>query len=200
MSHLQVLKIDSSASGETSVTRQLTSAIVDHIQNIANHTSVVERDLSNSEVPFLNPDLIGAYFTKHDERTQEQVSLLKISDLYVSELKHADVLVLGAPMYNFSIPAVLKAYIDLVARVGETFKYTEEGPIGLLNGKKAIVAVATGGTPIGSPYDLVTPYLKTFLGFIGIHDIEFIAIDERGDAKKMMNAALSNISKIEIAP
>jgi FMN-dependent NADH-azoreductase len=198
MSTLNILKIDASASGEASVTRKLTQAIVKHAQNQSQGAQLVERDLSDNTTPLLTGEMIGSYFTRPEERNAEQENVLETSNLYVSELSKADVIVIGAPMYNFSVPAVLKAYIDQVARVGVTFKYGPEGPVGLLENKKAIVAVSTGGTPTGSPYDFVTPYLKTFLGFIGITDVSFIAIDERSDADELFHKAETDIQALQI--
>ena len=96
----------------------------------------------------------------------------------MSELRDADVVVMGVPVYNFSIPAVLKAWIDMISRARLTFRYTENGPVGLLQGKKAYIVVASGGVAVGSDYDFATPYLRHALAFIGITDIEFVAAEQ----------------------
>jgi FMN-dependent NADH-azoreductase len=100
-----------------------------------------------------------------------------LSDKIVSELKYNDVLVIGVPIYNFSMPASLKAWADLAARLGETFRYTETGPVGLLENKKAYVVIASGGTIVDSEIDILTPWLRHFLGFIGIKDVTIIGAD-----------------------
>ena len=120
---------------------------------------------------------MNANFTPEADRDATQRDTLALSDQLVAELKAADTIVIGAPVYNFGVPAALKAWVDLVARAGLTFKYSETGPVGLLEGKRAIIAVATGGTPVGSDIDFATGYLKHIMGFIGIHDVEVIAAD-----------------------
>lgn len=175
-----ILHLDASASQESSVSRKASERVV---ANFPDDATVVRRDLSSSELPLLNADMVGAYFTPTEERSEDQKALLQLSDAYVAELVAADVIVVGTPMYNFSIPAAFKAWIDLVARVGETFAYTSEGPVGLLKNKEVIVAVATGGTPLGSAYDHLTPYLKQIFAFMGIEKAQFLALDQRGGDK-----------------
>ena len=118
--------------------------------------------------------MMGAYFSNPAEHTDDQKRVIKDSDTCVSELLAADILVIGTPMYNFGPPATLKAWIDLVARVGKTFKYGPNGPEGLIEGKKAYIVATKGCTPVGSPADFLTPYLKFFLGFLGITDVTVI--------------------------
>lgn len=172
---MNVLKINSSSNTHTSVTRKHVDQIMDHLAQ-QNTLNVVERDVAVSPVPFIDGNWLGAVFAP--EPAPEHEDILKVSNALVEELLAADVLVIGAPMYNFSVPATLKAYFDQIARVGRTFKYTENGPVGLVHGKKAYVVISTGGTPIGSPYDFSKGYLQTFLGFIGITDVEFVTFDE----------------------
>ena len=114
------------------------------------------------------------------ERSAEDAERLKLSDELVAEAAAADVIVIGTPIYNFAAPAALKAWMDLVARPRETFRYTENGPEGLLTGKKAIITVASGGVPVGSDYDFLTPHLRFFLGFIGVTDVEFVTAPQLG--------------------
>ena len=111
------------------------------------------------------------------DRSPAQREALEQSDTLIQELKDADTLVIGVPVYNFSVPASLKAWIDLIARAGETFRYTENGPVGLLADKKVIVAVASGGVQIGSPADFLTPHLKVFFGFLGLQDVSFVNVE-----------------------
>jgi FMN-dependent NADH-azoreductase len=192
-----VLHIQSSASGPKSVTSKLSQAILEHLKTQTD-LALVERDLQKSELPLLHPELIGAYFTPEDQRSPEQKKLLTTSDNYVQEWKNSDIIVMAAPMYNFGIPAALKAYFDLLARVNLTFSYTAEGPVGHLKNKKVIITVATGGTPLGSPYDFVTPYVKQFLNFLGVDDITFISIDQRGDFEQFFQNAKEEIQKIQV--
>jgi FMN-dependent NADH-azoreductase len=121
--------------------------------------------------------MIGGFYIPAEQRTPEQQQALAFSDLLVQELMAADVLVIGAPIYNFGIPASLKSWVDLIARAGLTFKFSEAGPEGLLVGKKAYLVVTSGGVEVGSPYDLATPYLRQVLGFVGITDVEVISAD-----------------------
>ena len=171
-----ILQIDASARKTGSVTRELTQTIVENLIKDDPDARVLERDISQG-LPFLDEDWVGANFTDPAERSAAQRSKLALSDTLVSELKTADTIVIGTPIYNFSVPAALKAWIDQVARARETFKYTEEGPVGLLEGKKAYVMVASGGTKVGSEIDFASTYLKHVLGFIGINDVTIIAAD-----------------------
>jgi len=169
-----ILKIDSSARLEGSVTRHLANHLIDAM--LARHPQavVLERDVSGG-LPFLDANWVGANFTPADQRTLAQRATLELSDQLIDELRDADVVVIAAPMYNFGVPAALKSYIDLISRAGVTFKYTENGPVGLLRDKQAFVVAASGGTAIGSEIDFLTGYLKHILGFIGIERVELIA-------------------------
>lgn len=135
---------------------------------------LIVRDLAVEPVPHLDADGFRAFKAAPGERTSEQAAVVAYSDKLVDELRQADVLVLGLPMYNFGLPSALKAWIDHVARAGVTFRYTERGPVGLLGGKKAYVFAARGGVHAGTPRDTQTPYITTVLGFIGITDVEFV--------------------------
>jgi FMN-dependent NADH-azoreductase len=134
-------------------------------------TEVVVRDLARYPVPHLTAERFQA-FVKAE--TPEQREVLAYSDALIEELKDADTIVLGLPMYNFGLPSTLKAYFDHVARAGVTFKYTDKGAVGLLTGKKAYVFAARGGLYAGTPADTQTPYVRDFLGFLGIKDVEFV--------------------------
>lgn len=172
-----ILKIDASARKNGSISRELSERLTNHLATQEIETEVIDRDLSEG-VSLLTEAHIGAFYTPADKRSQEQRDLLNESDLLVSELQKADTIVLATPMYNFGVPASLKAYFDLVARVGLTFKYSEKGPKGLLEGKKAYVIIATGGTALESAIDYTSGHIKTFLGFVGISDVEFIPADQ----------------------
>lgn len=181
-----ILKIDASARKAGSMTRELTDTLVTRLLDTHPSARVLTRDVS-AGLPVVDEAWVGANFTDPAERSSEQKLKLALSDTLVAELKAADVLVIAAPIYNFGIPASLKAWVDLVARARETFRYTENGPEGLLKGKKAYVVVASGGVPVNSAVDFATPYLKQVLAFIGITDVSVIAADQLmmdGDAKR----------------
>lgn len=140
--------------------------------------SVTRRDVGRTPPPHLDDVTIGAFYTPAEQLTAAQAALLALSDAVVDELEQADVIVIGAPMHNFSIPSGLKTWIDHAARVGRTFRYGADGPEGLLKGKRVFVLSARGGnyvegTPAGA-LDHQMPYLKTVLGFIGLDDVTFI--------------------------
>lgn len=191
----QILHIDASGRETSSVSRKLSNQI---IQKISDDKSTVSyRDVSQG-LPFVDEMMIGAYYTQKTERSEQQNQAIAISDAIVEELMAADTVVIGMPIYNFSMPAGFKAWSDLAARVGETFKYTENGPVGLLEGKKAYIAVVSGGTKVGSEIDFLTPWLRHYLGFIGIHDVEIVqaeALNQNGD--NAIDEALVSIASID---
>ncbi len=172
-----ILQIDASARKTGSVTRELTGALVTQLLNKAPDATVLTRDVSQG-LPFIDEDWVGANFTDPAERTAEQKLKLALSDTLVAELQAADTIVIAAPVYNFGIPAALKAWVDLIARARKTFQYTENGPVGLLTGKKAYVVAASGGTKVGSEIDFAVTYLKHVLSFVGITDVAVLAADE----------------------
>jgi FMN-dependent NADH-azoreductase len=171
---MKILHIDVSARKDDSVTRKLSAQLVGRLAG--NNGQVTYRDVSEG-LPFIDEAKIVAYFTAPGERTDEHRKAIALSDTIVSELKNNDILVIGVPIYNFSMPASLKAWADLAARVGETFRYTATGPEGLLENKKAYVVIASGGIRIDSQIDFLTPWLRHFLGFIGIKDVTVISAD-----------------------
>ena len=187
-----VLNIQASARHDGSVTRQLSDKILTEI--VADQT--ITRDLATG-LPLLDAAWLAANFTLADDRTDVQRETLALSDSLITEIKKADTIVIGSPVYNFSVPAVLKAWIDQIARVGVTFKYTPDGPVGLLSGKRAIIVIASGGTPIGSDIDYASGYLKHIMGFIGITDVTIIAADALGnDADAKIAAANDDIKQL----
>ncbi len=171
-----ILHIDASIRGEDSVSRGLSAKLVESLTHLSG-AKVIRRDLAGNDLPFIDAARFGANLAPVEERSEEQVQLAAIGDTLIEELQQADTIVMGLPMYNFTATSTFKAWADLVARAGTTFRYTENGPEGLLTGKKAYVLVATGGTPIGSEIDFLTPWLKHFLGFIGITDVSIVAAD-----------------------
>jgi len=160
-----------SADGQSS---RLTQAFVDEWRVAHPGSRVIARDLAGTPVPHLDAERFGAFLAKPESRTLQQQAVIDYSNELIDELRRADVIVLGLPMYNFGVPSTLKAYFDHIARAGETFRYTEKGAVGLLTGKKAYVFATRGGKYAGTGLDLETGYVRQFLGFIGIDDIEFI--------------------------
>ncbi|NIM43793.1 MAG: FMN-dependent NADH-azoreductase [Hydrogenophaga sp.] len=135
---------------------------------------VVVRDLAQNPVPHLDLARVGAFSTPAEQRTPEQQALVAESDALIDELQSADVVALGLPLYNFGIPSTLKAYFDHIARAGVTFRYTASGPEGLVKGKQVVVFAARGGLYQGQPHDTQTPYVRNFLGFLGMTDVRFV--------------------------
>ncbi|WP_210014457.1 MULTISPECIES: FMN-dependent NADH-azoreductase [Pseudomonas] len=170
----RVLIIESSARLQDSVSRQLTRDFISQWQaaNPADQISV--RDLALNPVPHLDSHLLGGWMKPEAQRSAEEVQALARSNELTDEVLAADVLVLAAPMYNFTIPSTLKAWLDHVLRAGVTFKYTPTGPQGLLTGKRAYVLTARGGIHAGAGSDHQEPYLRQVMAFIGIHDVTFI--------------------------
>ena len=173
----KILRIDASMRHTGSVTRALTDKLVARLRAANPASEVVHRDLADG-VPMVDEAWIGANFTDPAERDDAQRAALAHSDELVAELKAADTLVIGLPIYNFGVPAAFKAWIDMIARARETFRYTETGPEGLMTGKRALIVVASGGVPVGSAMDFATPYVRHALAFIGITDVEFIPAAE----------------------
>lgn len=171
---LKILEISSSARGEDSVTRNLSNDLITSLEDRHDAVDRVRRTLG-ADMPFVDEAWVEANFTPDEERTEKHQHTLAFSDELIDELKDADTLVISVPVYNFSIPATLKAWIDMIARARVTFRYTENGPVGLLQGKKAYLVYASGGTPVGSAFDFATPYLRHALEFIGITDVEIVA-------------------------
>ncbi len=172
-----ILRIDTSIKGEASVSRKLTDRIVARLTAAHPGAEVTARDLSGG-VPQIDGAWIGAVYTPAADRSPEQATIAVYSDALLAEVKAADVVVIALPVYNFGLPAQLKSWIDHLARKGETFNYTETGPVGLLKDKRAIVALSSDGTKMGSEIDFASGYLRHMLGFFGITDVEFVAADQ----------------------
>lgn len=182
-SSLNVLRVDASARREDSLTRTLADRMIAGLRRHAPALTVTRRDVAQG-LQFVDADWVHANFTDPDARSAAQRHTLAGSDALVAEAMHADVWIIGAPIYNFGVPASLKAWIDQIARARLTFRYTEHGPQGLLDGKKVYILTASGGTAVGGDIDFGTPWLKFVLGFLGITDIEIVAADRvmaRGD-------------------
>ncbi|MGG7643313.1 FMN-dependent NADH-azoreductase [Rhodovulum sp. YNF3179] len=195
----QILRIDTSIRGARSVTRALTGRILDRLTAAAPAARVVSRDLSGG-LPFVDAAWTDAAFTPETDRTPDQAQALALSDELIAELQAADTLVIGLPVYNFTVPTQMNAWIDQVARAGVTFRYTENGPEGLMTGKRAIVAMASDGTAEGSDVDFASGYLRHMLGFFGITDVSFVIADAlmRGRDEKMQ-AAEARVDALPLA-
>ena len=155
---------------------------------------VIVRDLARDPVPHLDAARFGAFLAKPEARTPEQQAVVDYSDALIAELREADTIVLGLPMYNFNVPSTLRAYFDHVARVGVTFKYSDKGPVGLLTGKKAYVFVTRGGV-YGTEH-IHTRYVRDFLAFLGITDVEFIYAEGLAISAASKDAALAKAREV----
>lgn len=182
-----LLRIDASARTDGSVSRQLGDDILARLKP----DTVVTRDLAES-VPQIDGRWLAANMTPADQRTPDQRARLALSDAMIEELRNADTIVIATPIYNFGVPSTLKAWFDMVARAGLTFRYTEAGPVGLLEGKRAILALASGGTEVDGPIDFATPWLRHVLGFVGITDVQVVRSD-----RLMVDAEASKARAIE---
>lgn len=169
-----ILQLNASMFGDAGQSSHLADAFVARLAARETDSRVIRRDFASEPVPHLTADRFNAILAAPDQRDERQVAEAAASDAYLGELLAADVVVIGLPMYNFNIPSTLKAWFDHVARAGTTFRYTPKGPEGLLKNKRAIVIVTSGGKYSGTGFDLQSPYVRQFLGFIGIEDVKFV--------------------------
>jgi FMN-dependent NADH-azoreductase len=191
-----LLQIQASIFSNGGESSRLASQFVDRWSAANPGAEVIRRDLAAQPVPHLTAERFQSFLAKPGERTVEQQAVASFSDALIDELERADVIVLGLPMYNFGVPSTLKAYFDHVARAGKTFKYTATGPQGLLKGKKAVVFATRGGLYAGTPLDSQTGYVRDFLRFLGIEDVEFVyaeglAMGEAAKSESLANAGLA---------
>lgn len=173
---MNILHIDSAITGDASVSRKLTADIVARLKAANPDATTTYRDL-NKGVPAIDTDWFQAVRLAPESPTEAQQALIDISNAYLKEVQDADVLVIGLPIYNFTLTAQLKNWLDQIARAGLSFRYTEAGPEGLLKGKRAIIAYTAAGTPFGSDLDYASGYLRHMLGFLGITDVTFVSAD-----------------------
>ena len=169
---MNILQINSSVRGDASASTRLANSIVARLKTLAPDATLSVRE--TGQQPILDEAALGALFTPAEQRTPEQAARVAIDDATIAEVQAADVIVIGVPMYNFGVPVQLKAWIDAIAKAGVTFRYTANGPEGLLKGKKVYLALARGGLYKDTPADVQTPYLKNVLGFLGLTDLSFI--------------------------
>ena len=192
---MKILRIDSSASTEAGQSRLLSSRIIDGLKKIGKSSEVTVRDL-NESLPQVDNAWISANNTQASDLTSEQKKTLSLSDKLITEIEAADTLIIGVALYNFSIPASLKLWIDLICRARKTFKYSDKGPEGLMTGKKAIICFASGGTPFGSGIDFASDYIRHILGFIGIKDVTFITADKHLMDKQSVTRANAAVDEL----
>ena len=177
---MNILQINSSARSTGSESTRIADAIVARLQAANPGASVVRRDLAANPHPTIDEATLGALFTPADQRTPEQAARVALDDALIAEAQAADAIVIGAPMYNFGITVQLKSWFDAIARAGVTFRYTAEGPEGLLKNKKVFVALSRGGVHKNGASDSQVPFLKTFLGFVGLTDVTFVYSEGHG--------------------
>ena len=186
---MKILQIKTSVFSQNGQSSRLADEFVALLSEQNPGAEVVQRDIAADPVPHLDGARVGAFFAKPEERSAEQRAVIAYSDALIDELRRADVLVLGLPMYNFGVPSQLKAWFDHLARAGETFKYTEKGALGLLTGKKAYVFAARGGV-YGDQHSQ-SEFVRQFLGFIGITDVEFVYAEGLAIGPESRNKSLS---------
>jgi FMN-dependent NADH-azoreductase len=169
-----ILHLISSMQGSESYSIKLGHAIIEKIQEKYPENTLEEVNLVESQIPHLTPAVLRTFFTPEDQLTEDDRKSIQLSNEFVKQLLAADIIVIGAPLYNFTIHSALKAWIDHITRAGITFGYGENGPVGKVNGKKIYVAMSSGGIfseGPGKANDFVIPYLKSFLGFLGMTDL-----------------------------
>jgi FMN-dependent NADH-azoreductase len=169
-----LLQINTSLFAEDGQSSKLARQVVADWRTTNPNGIITIRDLSKHPVPHLTADRFNAFLTPAEKRSAEQAAVAAFSDELIAELHAADVIVIGLPMYNFGIPSALKAYFDHIARAGVTFKYSAQGPVGLLTDKRVYVLATRGGLYVGTPLDTATHYVRDFLKFLGLDSVEFI--------------------------
>ncbi|WP_158996399.1 FMN-dependent NADH-azoreductase [Mucilaginibacter sp. L196] len=177
---MKILHIISSPKGEASFSIKLGNAIIEKLKTKYPNSIVKEHDLTNTPFPHLEELHLNAFYSPAETHTPEMTEAIKHSDTSIAELKDADIIVIGVPFYNFSIPSTLKAWIDHISRAGVTFTHDENGLHGLITDKKVYLAFASGGVYSEGPtasYDFATPYLKSFLGALGMTDLTVYRVE-----------------------
>ena len=186
-----LLQLNTSLFADAGQSTQLTERFVGSWRASNPGAKVIVRDIGREPIPHLTAERFGAFIAAPESRTGEQRAIAEFSDALIEELRRAAVIVIGLPMYNFGVPSSLKAYFDHIARAGVTFRYTPQGPVGLLTGKKTYVFATRGGAYAGSSLDTQTGYVRDFLRFIGIDDVEFVYAEGLNLGADRKEAALS---------
>ncbi len=201
---MNILQVNSSARTDDSQSTALANALVERIRNDHPEATLTLRDLSRAPHPQLDEVALQALFTPAEKRTPEQAARVALDDVLIAEIKAADVVVLGVPMYNFGVPAQLKNWIDAISRAQATFRYTAQGPEGLLKGKKVYVALTRGGKYRNTPADTQVPYLQTIFSFLGMTDVNYVYAEGLAmgpeAAQNAMASARTQIEELVVAP
>jgi FMN-dependent NADH-azoreductase len=190
-----LLQIHTSLNGADSLSSSLADEYIAAWQRKNPGGRVITRDLSTDPVPHLTAARFAAFLSDDEARSDEERSVVAYSDGLIAEVHAADEIVLGLPMHNFGIPSTLKAYFDHIARVGVTFRYTDQGPVGLLTGKRALIFATRGGKYVGTPLDTQTDYIRNFFAFLGIADIGFVYAEGTAMGEDTLAAAIAGARK-----
>lgn len=190
-----LLQINSSIHNGSGQSSRLAERFVASLSERNPNARLIKRDLAAEAVPHLTAERFGAFTAKPEQLSPAQQAVLAYSDALIDELKSADVIVLGLPMYNFGVPSQLKAYFDHIARAGVTFRYTASGPQGLLTGKKVYVFAARGGQYAGTALDTQTGYVRDFLRFLGMADVEFVYAEGLAMGPETRDASLGKAAE-----
>ena len=171
---MKVLVINTSVRAQDANSTKLSGMVTAKIQSRYPNANIETLDLGANPHPVLDGEAVGAIFTPSEKRSPAQAARVALDDALIAKVQSVDTIVIGVPMYNFGIPVQLKSFLDAIARAGVTFRYTENGPEGLIKGKKVYIALARGGLYRDTPADSQVPYLKTILGFLGMTDVEYV--------------------------
>ena len=195
---MNILNINSSAKINGSRSRQLTKALTIKLAQLSDG-NIIDRDLTRG-LQFITEAMIDRYYTPENELSAADKDILRPSDELVSELIESDIIVIGAPMYNFGIPGTLKSYLDQICRLGKTFATNPTGFEGLLKNKIAYIIITTGGTPIGGKDDFMTTYLTKVLDFVGVSDVRFLIVDKfhAQEAEQQLLSVLDHIDSLKL--
>lgn len=192
---MNILHINSSLFGEGGKSSQMANEFIQALRSKLDNSALVSRDLHNNPLPHLDGERFSAFVTPAENRSDAQKRIVAESDVLINELRDADIIILGIPLYNLGVPSTFKAYIDHIARAGETFRYTANGPEGLLSNKKVYVFAARGGQYKDTPLDTQTPYLRHIFGLMGISDIEFVYAEGLNMGPEVADKALADARK-----
>ncbi|MFH6995427.1 FMN-dependent NADH-azoreductase [Flavobacterium sp. FlaQc-48] len=196
----KILNIVTSVKGDASFSNKLSNAVLEKLAKEYPQSEVQTFDLSKTPLPYLDELQLNAFYTPVGSHSENQLESVKLSDDAIHDLLEADIIVIGVPIYNFGIPALLKGWIDQVARAGKTFSYDENGPKGLITGKKVYLSIASGAVFSNGPYksyDFAEPYLRAVLGFLGITDITTFRVEGTSIPDLAENALPSALAAVE---
>ena len=193
---MKLLKLTSGLFGDNSQSTQLANHFVERLQSVNSDLQLTNRDLISEPIPHLDATIISAFMSEPSERTSEQTDIVNFSNALIEEIKQADTIVLGLPMYNFGVPSQLKAYFDQLARAGVTFKYTDTGPVGLLEDKPVYVLAARGGLHQGLASDSQTGFIKTMFQFLGLKNVNIIYAEGLNMGESTQSQAIETAHKM----